>query len=258
MNDSETIAWKYPYEYFAAAIHFACKIASIQKISIFEALTHYTGLYREYTDNRWDDDQSDSNWRLFLNRIENITTPHKIALEYYKLYKTLPHAKFNAHESPEGVIRFGPLGLDCSLYNRNRNTIRIHYMPQRNLVSELSSSRFLELQQYFYDFLVYAKRNYPEIENFTSSTWVNSVPNFQKLFPESFLNLMVDKGAGSYLGIWGQFVRADGSGNRERFDQFIVALKQAHSFEEIIQALPYKVWEATGPLNDFYTMYTIS
>jgi hypothetical protein len=176
----------------------------------------------------------------------------------YETYLDQPHSIFQPEKTPEGISRFGPFGLDYNEYNRERNTVRLHFMPQRQAVSELATERFDELREHFKALLQYTKEHHPEVKNFTCSTWVNAIPNFRRLFPQTFLDRMQDIGGSSYLGIWGQFVKSDGSGNINRFNQFVQGLSNAKTVEEAVDAFPFKVLEAVGPLDDFYKEYTIS
>lgn len=56
----------------------------------------------------------------------------------------------------------------------------------------------------------------------------------------------------------GQFVKATGEGNKERFEEFANKLSVAKNFEELVETIPLKVLEGIGPIEDFYIMYEIN
>ena len=90
-----------------------------------------------------------------------------------------------------------------------------------------------------------------------SSTWLQNPPNYRNLFPAAFTARLRGIGGGSYLGVWGQFVRADGSANHARLADFQSRLATAHTLAEATAALPLNILEATGPIADFYAEYNI-
>ena len=104
--------------------------------------------------------------------------------------------------------------------------------------------------------LRFVKATYPGIECFTSYTWLQNIPNYRALFPPSFLERLVvmrDK----FLGLWGQFVKWDGSANQTNYNLFIRRLQQATTLDETIDSIPLKVLGATRPIQEFYDFYEI-
>ena len=75
------------------------------------------------------------------------------------------------------------------------------------------------------------------------------------LFPPRFRACLENIGGSTYIGIWGQFVRADGSGNEARLAEFRAKLLRAQRVDEAIDAFPFKVFEAVGPVQEFFEEY---
>ncbi|MFW5720006.1 MAG: hypothetical protein ACOCXT_03210 [Candidatus Dojkabacteria bacterium] len=168
-------------------------------------------------------------------------------------------AKIKITEELENMgdkVSCGPLVLAYDEYNQERDSVRIHYNPTREEHSWLSTDRFPSLQHAFKKSLEYASESYPATY-FTSSTWLNNVPDFIKLFPDSFNKQMENRGEGSFLGMWGQFIKSNGYGNEERLKDFIAELETVNTFEKAIEAIPLKVLEGVGLLDEFYSMYAI-
>jgi hypothetical protein len=133
----------------------------------------------------------------------------------------------------------------------------MHFFPARGRESALSSRHFLERREDFRHLLLHIRTQHPTAETVKSSTWLHNLPNYRNLFPPSFQAQLQNIGASTYIGIWGQFVRSDGSGNQERLDEFALRLASAQSVAAVIDALPLKVFEAVGPIQTFYAEYDI-
>jgi hypothetical protein len=253
----------YPWEYFAAMVFWALKISKLKKVTLTDAMLEYTDLYGSLTEESWDKRLNSDLWNQFLDSIKNIQDPTAISDIAYNLYLKQDHSIYanklqisSEMKISSDKVSCGPLELSFDEYNRERESVRIHYNPTRQEKSWLSSERFSELQEAFKKLLEYSYKNY-DAKYFTSSTWLNNIPNFIKLFPQSFNKNMKDIGGGSYFGLWGQFVRSTGQGNKERFEEFIKNLSDAKSFEQAQKSIPMKVFECIGPISDFYNMYEI-
>jgi hypothetical protein len=122
-------------------------------------------------------------------------------------------------------------------------------------VSALSSRHFQERRDDFRRLLLDVRAEHPDVERVKSSSWLQNLPNYRNLFPQKFQERLQNIGGSTYLGIWGQFVKGDGSGNQERLAQFRAALLQASTLDEAIAAFPFPVLEAIGPIQEFYEEY---
>jgi hypothetical protein len=104
--------------------------------------------------------------------------------------------------------------------------------------------------------LEFVKANHPAIQYFTSYTWLQNLPVYRALFPPPFLArlaVMRDK----FLGLWGQFVRWDGTANQANVAAFTHRLQSAATLDEAIDAFPHQVLGAVGPIQEFYDHYAI-
>lgn len=259
-QENETIVQessKYPYEYLAAQITFANKIASLQSITFIDSITSYTSLQSELTD-RNNTKNSDKNaWEEIFKRAENATLD-EISGTAYRLFQSLPHSRFDPNWTPSFTTRFGALGVDTHPYNLDprRNQVKLHFLPTRKNGSDLSSSKTEERKEDMKALLKWVRTNHPGVRNITSFTWLQNIPNYRVLFPQSFLERLVIK-KDKFGGLWGQFVKWDGSSNTEVFKQFVQNLDEARTLEEAVDAFPFKVLGAEGSISEFYEMYGI-
>ncbi len=253
----------YPVEYFSAMVHWSLKISRIKDISLQEAMLNYSDLYGSLTEEPWDNRLTSELWKNFISQIEGMSKPEQIINYVYDLYLQQDHSAYADKivlvedlQILEDRVIYGPLVLAYDTYNRERDCARIHYNPTRSEKSWLASAMFEKLEIAFKTLLEYSKKHYLA-NNFTSATWLNNVPNFRRLFPDSFNEKMVDIGPGSFLGLWGQFVQSNGYGNAERLNEFLLKLNQASTYEESIKAIPLIVLEGVGPVSEFYKKYKL-
>ena len=104
--------------------------------------------------------------------------------------------------------------------------------------------------------LSFVKTTHPGIVYFTSYTWLHNIPNYRALFPPAFvarLEVMRDK----FLGVWGQFVKWDGTANTTRYDVLLSNLRRSQMLDEIIDSIPLKVLGAREPIQVFYDFYEL-
>lgn len=245
-----------PKEYFEAEIYFAYTISNIKKISMSEAAKNFTGVAREITGMMKEDWEEVKNSKLWIDlkfKLDTLTNPEDITNLVFNMYKHQSHSKYNPDDD-HGYKRFGSLAYD---YFEDIKTVRIHFLPERSTISALSSRFIEDRKNDFKALLEDVKSNYPEAEFVKSSTWLQNLPNYKKLFPLNFQNDLEDIGASSYIGIWGQFQKGDGYGNTERLGEFKKKLSHAKTLEEAIDSFPLKVLEVTGSIEEFYKYYEI-
>jgi hypothetical protein len=213
-------------------------------------------VYGELTGIEHQVEAKDELWRIVVRCLAE-KSPNELAQLVYSLYLEQPYSLFDPTWAPKGATRFGALGVDTSRYNLERNQVKLHFLPTRNAGSDLASSKLPERRKDMKRLLEFVKANHPEIENFTSYTWLQNLPSYQALFPQPFLarlTLMTDK----FLGLWGQFVRWDGTANQANFETFTHRLQTATTLDEAVDAFPLKVLGAVGPIQEFYDLYAIN
>src|SRR3954468_13795281 len=86
--------------------------------------------------------------------------------------------------------------------------------------SDLASSRLTERRADMKRLLSFVKTAHPGIAYFTSSTWLQNHPNYRALFPPAFLD-QLEVRRDQFLGLWGQFVKWDGSANTTTYDRLL-------------------------------------
>ncbi|MFN8512730.1 MAG: hypothetical protein U0232_02325 [Thermomicrobiales bacterium] len=245
---------QYPRAYFAAPVHFACRIAILSGLPIIAAIETYTGLYREIVNAPPSEGCSHPLWADLTREIAPLSDPEAITGAAYARYCAQPHSAYDPHKNGENARIFGALGY---YYHAEMRQVRLHFFPARSATSALARQHLPQRRADFAQLLADVRQFHPEAATVKSSTWLQNLPNYRTLFPAAFTARLRDIGGGSYLGVWGQFVRADGSDNHARLADFQSRLATARILTEAINALPLKVLEATGPIADFYPEYNI-
>ena len=246
---------RYPLEYFSAPIEFAHRISSITGASFLDSLSRYTGLHGELTGAQFQEEPNEEVWSKFLSLIAG-KSPQEVSHIAYTVYLEQAHSKFDPNWAPKGTTRFGALGVSTTQYNLDRNQVKLHFLPTRKGGSDLASSRLHERREDMKMLLGFVKNNHADIAYITSFTWLQNVPTYRALFPPSFLDrltVMKDK----FLGLWGQFVRWDGTANRRNYDAFIRNLHKAKTLDEAIDSISLQVLGAVGPIQEFYEFYGV-
>jgi len=246
---------RYPFEYFSAPLAFASRISDVTGTPLWDSVSKYTALHEVVTGASFQEQPNEAVWNKLLHSTAGKSW-HEIAQFAYPFYLEQPYATFDATWVPKGSTRFGALGVDTGPYNLSRNQAKLHFLPTRSAGSDLASSQLGERREDMKRLLSFVKNKQPDIEYFTSYTWLQNIPNYQTLFPRAFLDRLVvmrDK----FLGLWGQFVRWDGTANQTNYDIFISRLEQTYTFDEIIDSIPLKVLGARGPIQEFYDHYGV-
>ena len=244
---------RYPFEYFSAPFAFASRISDVTSAPLWECVSKYTALHEELTGALFQEEPHEAIWNTLVHSAAGKSW-RETAQIAYSLYLKQPYAIFDANWIPRGSARFGALGVDTSPYNLSRNQVKLHFLPTRSAGGDLASSRLAERKEDMKQLLSFVKDAHPGIGYFTSYTWLQNIPNYRALFPATFLNRLVimrDK----FQGLWGQFVKSDGTANQANYDLFISRLGQALTFDEVIDAIPLKVLGARGPIREFYQLY---
>ena len=253
-DEQSTVMRHYPRAYFAAPVSFATTLAALTGSTIVDAIATYTGLYRELVGKPPEPDALDPTWAALTSRIARLTEPAAITTLVYAAYCQQPHSVYDPARNDEQARLTGAFGY---AYDAAARQVRLHFFPRRGPVSALASTQAPQRRAEFRQLLVDIKQTHPEAETLKSSTWLHNLPNYRNLFPRTFRYALRDIGGSTYLGVWGQFVRGDGSGNLDRLALFIEHLTNAHTGAEAIDALPLKVLEGVGPITDFYAEYRV-
>jgi hypothetical protein len=246
---------RYPFEYFAAPLTFANRISGVTGARFWDCVSKYTPVHEEVTGTLFQEKPNEVVWNTIIHSTAG-KSYQEIAQFVYALYLEQPHAAFDANWVPQGSTRFGALGVDTGPYNLSRNQVKLHFLPTRARASDLASSRLQERREDIKKLLIFVKATHPGVHYFTSYTWLQNIPTYRALFPPSFLERLVvmrDK----FLGVWGQFVKWDGTPNQTNYNEFMGRLQQATTLDDIIDSIPLKVLGATRPIREFYDFYGI-
>lgn len=55
--------------------------------------------------------------------------------------------------------------------------------------------------------------------------------------------------------LWGQFIDRNGNTNTRVYDQFMSAIKEADTLDDLLKAFPFKVLQANDPIATYYEYY---
>lgn len=268
---------KHPYEFFLAQVLFAKKMSEVTGTNFPAALIEYTDLYLVFTGGEWTeaDDRGEYSemWLKFMDTHPEITDLKEFTSDMYEIYKNQTYAYIELEDSnkpKENEYRYGCFTIEYSEYNRSRNQVRLHFTPLRlgmlqknkNLgKSDLSSENIQLREKEFKDMITFIK-NSPDIffgaEYLVSSTWLQNLPNYQRLFPPKYsLNENRVKKEDSFLGLWGQFEKWNFQGNITTLNEFQNNLKIAKAKEEVVDSFPNPVYKIRVPLEEMFKYYEI-
>lgn len=243
-----------PRAYFAAGVFFAWRMAQLANLSLLDAIGQYTGLYREVTGRQGLEGEVDPVWLEVAAQVAVLDEPEEITDLLYATYLAQPHSRYVPGMNLLGATVFGALG---TVYDGTLHQARMHYFGRRSSVSALASAQVAARREDFRRLLHDLAARHPDALTIKSSTWLHNLPNYRNLFPAAFQARLKNIGGSTYLGIWGQFAKADGSGNAARLAEFRTRLLAAQSVDEAIDAFPFKVFEAVGPVTEFYAAYQV-
>jgi hypothetical protein len=264
-----------PYEYFDAQVSFAKKISEITGETLEESMLEYTDLYNSLTNKPYGEEEEKGKylpiWREYIEKIQNLSNSNDISKVTYNLFLQQECSKILIeNDNNDGSNAFGCFKIDYGDYNKQREQIKLHFSPSRKdlLKSEyeekhgdLSSKYLLQRTEEFRAMIRYIHDNQRLFEGakyLKSSTWLQNIPNYQRLFPNKYSSnenrLKKEK---NFLGLWGQFVKWDLTANTEIYNKFKEHLDKADTLQDAINAFPYPVYELLVPLEELFEMYEI-
>jgi hypothetical protein len=263
---------KYPYEYFAAQIEFGLAVARVQKRKKLEdVFKEYTDIYGALTNHSFADFPGNEWVSKILRDFEHLLltekNSQKLSEKTYNLFLNTPH-KFEVFPSPyvNEPLRFGCFKLNYSEYYKHLKVIRLHFSPLREglasknpllQTSDLSSIYLPERKKDFSKMIEYIFENPEQFKgarHFYSSTWLQNLEVYKGFFPRTkrYLNTNV------FYWLWGQFIKWDYSGNTHRLAKFKAALTSAGTMQQVIDAIPYKIYEVKVPLKKMFEFYGLT
>lgn len=262
-----------PYEYFDAQVSFAKKISEITGKNLENCMFEYTDLYNSLTNKPYGEEEEKGNylslWKKYIATIQGITDSKEISDLTYELFLKQDYSREMISEN-QGTNIFGCFKIDYSDYNQKRKQIRLHFSPTRldilkndneERYGDLSTKYISKRKDEFRDMIKYIHDNinlFKGAKYLKSHTWLQNIPNYQNLFPGKYsLEENRVKKDNSFLGLWGQFVKWDLTGNKEVYERFKENLEKANTLEECVNAFPYPVYEIQVPLEELFKMYDV-
>jgi len=264
-----------PYEYFDAQVSFAIKISEISGKKLEEGMFEYTDLYNSLTNKPYGEQEEKGNylplWKEYMRGIQDLSGTKDISDITYNLFLEQDYSKIIISENQnQQTNTFGCFKIDYGDYNKQREQIRLHFSPKRldllksdneDKHGDLSTKYLPRRKEEFKSMIMYIHENinlFDGAKYLKSSTWLQNIPNYQSLFPSKYsLEENRIKKNKNFLGLWGQFVKWDLTGNKKIFKIFRENLKKANTLEDSINAFPYPVYEIKVPLEKLFKMYEI-
>jgi hypothetical protein len=270
---------KHPYEYLAAQVFFADKMSRLLRISLPSAMIKYTDLFMTLVQRNKEKEEDEGNysrvWLDFIQQIQKIkdlkTISDILFNEFTKQARS--YIEIVLPERPkhyDSEYTFGCFTINWCQENREKNQIRLHFEPLRmesfekeeiRKVSDLATIYQAERTAEFKTIVKFIKDNLfqdKEIKYLLSSTWLQNIPNYQRLFPKKYsLTENRQRINDSYLGIWGQFERWNDTGNSNALAQFKSNLLNAKTEIEVRNAYPNPIFEIRVPLNELFDYYLV-
>jgi hypothetical protein len=275
LEDNKVEVISQPYEYFDAQVSFAKKVSEITGETLEESMFEYTDLYNSLTNKEYGEEEEKGIysplWKAYMDEIRGVLTQKDISDITYRLFLEQEYSRVEiSNEEKEEANRFGCFEINYGDYNKQREQIRLHFSPRRTDLlkneneekhGDLSTKYLPQRREEFRGMIKYIHENMNLFEGakyLKSSTWLQNIPNYQSFFPSKYsLEENRVKKEKNFLGLWGQFVKWDLTGNKEVYDRFKKNLDTANTLEECINAFPYPVYEIQVPLEELFGMYGI-
>lgn len=256
---------KYPFEYIAAQVEFGSAIARITKLRRVDVFKKYTDLYGALTNHQFaNKGQPWIGETLYkLDRLLSKKYSQNLSKQIYDLFLSTPDIYETVPSPYTDELKFGCFRLNYSNYYKTQGLVRLHFSPLRSglllkddkfKTSDLSPVYLHQRQSEFRSMIEYIYNNPQQFEgatHFYSSTWMQNLSVYQSFFPTSRKKLVRNL----FFWQWGQFMRWDFSGNESRYVEFKKNLTKARSLRQVINCIPYKVYEVKIPLNDMFAFY---
>lgn len=268
---------KHPFEFFLAQIIFAKKMSTLLDIRFEDSLIEYTDLYVVFTGSNWTEKEDRGEyldfWKTFIELNSQVNDMYEFAKRMYDEYIKQAYAYVEVEKEDPYLIkdneyRFGCFTIDFSEYNRSKGQVRLHFTPLRKGLfndsrfageGDLSSNYFSQRKTEFKELVTFIKDNpdkFNDAEFLVSSTWLQNLPNYQKLFPPKYsLDQNREKREDSFLGLWGQFEKWNFEGNVSNLKKFEEKLNKARTKEEAIDSFPNPVYKIRVPLREMFEYY---
>lgn len=252
---------RFGQDIFQVQAEFAQAVARIEKVAYEDALVNYTDLFNFIADDERDYDKVEDVWQEFTDESRAFVEAGDMASVARVAYE-----KYNrpgVREYPGTKNSFGCFSYAVRKDDTDVNEVLIHFQNKDNEGGGPLSASKIELRRNeLREMFASIREKYPNKDFLVSGgSWMYNIPQYRELFPKEYqeslkepYNTAQTKQYLQSLGLWGQFLKADGSVNKPMWDEFKQNIEAATSEEELLRAFEVKVLTPRAPVSAFYNM----
>lgn len=239
---------RYPRAFFALQLAFARKMAELSQQPYTETILHKTAFYR-ILGLDWSFEPGNPVWQAYLQGLRQNEADVDWTYQFY-----LAHLD----DIPEYTTpRWGCFSYE---YLAGQQIIHMHFsgIPDASGYGPLTSlrkgARLTELCSMF----THIKEKHPDARMVRGGSWLYNREEYTRLFPPAYgQSARAQRPALRTRGLWGQFLRYNGSVNERTAINFLERIAQLSNAEEYAQCFPYQVMSVEAPIELFYGFYGI-
>ncbi|MBI5470507.1 hypothetical protein HY968_04300 [Candidatus Kaiserbacteria bacterium] len=252
---------RFSQDFFRIQTEFASAAAKLQNMPFANACTEYTNLFNFLGDGEREWEAVDKAWNQFVDKSKpyvetgDMNGVARIAKETYN--------RPGEREQP-GSHHFG-----CFSYGVRPpedgapGEIAVHFQNRDGKGSgPLSAAKIEKRKSELREMFKEIKDKYKDEEYIvTGASWLYNIPQYRDLFPQDYKesldqsqNVAPNKRYLQNLGLWGQFLKADGGINTRQVEKFLAKVKDAKTEEQLLDAFPVKTLTPRSPIASFYRM----
>ena len=241
---------RYPRAFFAIQLEFARKMTELAQRPYLDAILHTTAFYR-LLGLDWSLDASNPVWQAYCEGLKDVEEDVEWTYQFY-----LAHLD----AIPEYDTSMQHWGCFAHEYHEDEQRIRLHFAGALDcsghgpLTSLRKEARLAELSSMFR----YIKERYPDLRLVQGGSWLYNRQEYTRLFPAGYgQSARADQPHLIARGLWGQFLRYDGSINEPIAALFRQRLSQLHTLADYPHCFPYQAMLTQAPIELFYQFYGI-
>ena len=253
---------RFGQDFFQVQMEFAAAASKLQKISFPEAMTEYTNLFNFIADGEKEWEKANEAWNEFV-------ADSKVHAETgdMKGVARIAHEKYDRPGNREELAgdRFGCFSYSFRYAKDDSKPreISIHFQNRDAKDSgPLSASKRETRRRELFEMFKEIRTLHPN-EDFVvkGASWLYNIPQYKELFPKRYQESMdnpdsvaPNKQFLQNLGLWGQFLKADGTVNAQFRQEFQTRVQAAKNENELLESFPVKVRTPKAPVSAFYQM----
>lgn len=241
----------YPVGYFEIQVAFAQRMAYLLDVPLEETLLSLTSLYKLLGSPGAFDLESDV-WRQALTCVdaradiaEQASAIHRYYLTRYPL-----------------IPKFGDerhWGCFAYEWRADQRALRLHFANEdASAPGALSQQRLAARQAELRAMLRVAREERPDAEWIVGGSWLYNLETYRRLFPPAFTATATpDEPHIQFRALWGQFLRRNGSLNRERANAFLARVAALDDAAQYAGCFPFQVLLTHAPVDEFFRFYGV-